>query len=230
MFIVEPLPMLMDGLFAWRFRIGNDFNKIFESHDDLHDKVNVIAQEMRIDKEILVKKSSSTTAHGNSLLPGMAGFLIDPSFASNIFVIKHELSHIKNNDNLIVPLISIIAGIIAGLAAARFFPQVIVGGFILSRLIGLITTWITLPLICQWRERIADETALGYCTKEEKQAGLDFMEEQRQLQIKYRDQKDGWICMLWKKLIISPEGNFRLDILHPSLSRRCEYIKASIEK
>lgn len=124
---------------------------------------------------------------------------IDPDACA--FIIKHEISHIKNNDNFTVPCVHFIcqlAAAIFGMCCLSFFPAV---GLALS--VGLAS----FVLFSRWREAKADDFAIANSTESELRGGRRFFLAIQQANL---------------------ESSF--DIFHPSLSSRIQKIEQALKE
>ncbi len=178
---------------------------------------------------------------------GRAGIIINPEFACDLnldeleFILAHELAHIKANDYLRLCTAICVAGVISTLAASilvpstavYFTPAVIVLTKVSSpaAMVGQITSLFVKSIYSKRREKCADLLALSICSNEGKKAASDFFEKMRQSQLSYRNRnmEDNSFSSLYKKITITKDGNTRLDIFHPSLKERSEYLKSARE-
>lgn len=132
-----------------------------------------------------------------------------------IFVIKHEISHIKNNDrltNALVPGVYQLAASIFGMCSLSFWPAVGV-----SYTVGLVSTY----LCSQWRECSADDFAIENGSDEELKGG-------RRLHIAMKELAREERTTFWSQILISPDGDQRISTLHPSLTSRIDKIEKAL--
>jgi hypothetical protein len=131
------------------------------------------------------------------------------------WMIKHELSHIKNSDAFTTLCISgtcQLAASIFGMRYLSFWPALglayAVGetSDILSR---------------RWREAKADDFAIENSSDEELKGGRRSLKALQTVLIRKRTTR-------WKQLKISSSGNYMLDISHPSLTSRIQKIEDAL--
>lgn len=134
-----------------------------------------------------------------------------------IWCMKHEISHIKHNDNFTmkaVPCICEIAAYIFGThslslpLSSVIAPAVIVGG-------------VSEVLFSRWREAKADDFSIENSSDEELKGGRRFLVAQQEKNIEKR-------TTFWKRIVISASGNDRRDITHPSLTSRIRKIEGAL--
>ena len=131
------------------------------------------------------------------------------------WVVKHEIGHIKHNDNFIIPVVAGICQLVAsifGMCALPFFPA-----------LGLAWTvgMVAYGLFSRWREARADDFAIENSSDEELKGGRRFLMAMQKLN--YDDRKT-W----WKRVENSASGDQRIDILHPSLTSRIQKIEKAL--
>ena len=179
--------------------------------------------------------TTGAQAMGNTLFPGRAGIVIDPELFIDMpedqqeFLLAHEISHIKKNDVFSIFVGSALIGVIATVALCILFPPLAVfspvwgsGAFYLGALIS----GIAMACLSIWRESCADKLAFDACSEEGKKGAIQFFEDFREGGIEYRNEEDiSVISRIWRKFSITKQGNFRLDLLHPSLTSRIKYLK-----
>ncbi len=131
------------------------------------------------------------------------------------WVMKHEISHIKNNDTFTMPCVPCIcqlAASIFGMCSLSFLPAL---G--LAFTVGIVSR----ALFSQWREAKADDFAIENSSDEELKGGRRFLIAVKEASIEERN-------TFWKRVIISARGNNRLDILHPSITSRIHKIESAL--
>lgn len=131
------------------------------------------------------------------------------------FLLKHEISHIKNNDVFTIALVPAICSL----------SIVIFGMFFLSFLaticLGVSISEISKSLFSQWREAKADDFAIQNSSDEELKAG-------RRLLIAMQAVNIDECKAFWKRIMTSANGDNRLDIFHPSLTSRIQKIDKTL--
>ncbi len=218
----EHLPEGVTDLFGMR----RSFQYPFTPH--LQKRVEQIAQEMKIAKEVHVRFynncSSPFTATGTRIGPGQALVFVDETtylgMAPNEqeFLIRHELSHIYNNDTLL--------GTINYVGALLFMsflfdwsigrPDSITGQLTKGALCDLFAS-ILFYLSIRCIEQRADRTAVATChdNKDEVAAGgAQYLGRLKESQRWSRDQ------IPFGSLLISESGENRFDLEHPPLEDR----------
>ncbi|MEI6242833.1 MAG: M48 family metalloprotease [Chlamydiota bacterium] len=132
------------------------------------------------------------------------------------FLIKHEISHLKNNDSFHYHL----SGLIITVASAILFP------FIMPFRISLSLSFIN-PIhsiihhqYSKYRENKADEFAIENSTPEELKGGLRFFKNYQEIGKKVHD--------IGHWFFYSSKGDYRLDFTHPSVSSRVQKIEKEL--
>lgn len=149
-----------------------------------------------------------------------AAILIAPGFyeadkEACCWTMKHEISHIKNNDSFTVqcvPGICQLAASIFGMCFLSFLPAV---GLAFS--VGMISN----SLFKRWREAKADDFAIENSSDEELKGGRRVLLAMQEANIKERNTS-------WSKFWISADGNNRLDISHPSVTSRIKKVEKTL--
>jgi len=131
------------------------------------------------------------------------------------FAIKHEISHIKHNDAFtmsFVPLVCQLAAAIFGLYYLSFSYAVrlaVTAGFISNSLFSV------------WREEKADDFAIENSSNEELKGARRLFIAMQEIHIKLSDTFLG-------SILITPDGENRLDFEHPSLKSRIQKIEKAL--
>ncbi len=181
------------------------------------DKVNIRKDLIFIEVSSLGFASALGT---NIFKNGDAVILVAPGFyeadkdACN-FVMKHEISHIKNNDLFTmhgVPCVCQLAASIFGMHSLSFWLALGI-----SFTVGIVSR----ALFSQWREAKADDFAIANSSEQELKGGRRFFIAIQQLNIEERN-------TFWKRIAFSATGNTRLDILHPSTTSRIQKIEGAL--
>lgn len=204
---------------SYRLHTTDNQNRLKQLVDDK-------AKQLDIRKEVKVGcGSDNAQAIGMNWLNFPCEVMISPILVSSTeaiqgqgFIVAHELSHIKNNDLLTIPGIGFLVALSSSIALSTlglisFIPHVLAVVFI---------THIATAVFSQYREKIADQTALTICTKEEKEGAIQIFEAMQKEQLKIRNEN------MLGKLFISDAGEDRLDIMHPSLASRISMIQQSL--
>lgn len=148
-----------------------------------------------------------------SLAPG----LHDKDKEACHWVMKHEISHIKNNDTFTMPLIGSISSTATAVFGTLTMPWFSATALTIS--VGLTA----FSLFSQWREGEADNFAIENSSNEELLGG-------RRILMAFQQMNLDECQTFWKKIAVSSYGNNTLDISHPSLTSRIEKIEKVLEK
>jgi Zn-dependent protease with chaperone function len=235
------------GCFPWRFYLHEDAKFLDqEKRQRLELKIQELAAKLEIGKtvELIEVKGLAVCAQaqGNALLPGRCGIAIDPLPFTALpeemleFLMAHELSHIKANDVVMMGAFACIAGMIAVLAMGILFPSSAVYfsspiwmALVCSpaALVSTAVAGVTLILFSRWAEEQADKLGFSICSDAARGDAYKFFDCIRLAQIKHRNE-DGlsFFHSLFRKILITEDGNFRLDVLHPPLTKRIHYLKS----
>lgn len=132
-------------------------------------------------------------------------------------IMRHEYTHIRNNDGIMLPCVTTVASTVAA----------ILGCATLSALPSLLLTSITSVssyyLYSQFLERRADDAAIKHSDKKELQAFLKILKQGQTQSLLIRRLQG-----LKAKLIISSTGDNRFDLSHPSMSSRIAKLEKAI--
>jgi len=241
----------MAGLFPWQCYIQKDAKRLSTDHRQLlQEKINKLTKKLGIQKEIeLIEIEAfytSLQALGSNVFPNKAGIAIDPNLLKEMpfdmqeFVLAHELSHIKNNDLIKVNLYAGIVAAIVTAVAGILFPSLNVRfskrGMALSgytspaAIIGSFVGLYAFVFFSKKYEEAADKMAFSVCSKEAQLEGINFFKICQEYHISNRKEIDSLLAKIWNKMMYTSEGDFRLDILHPSLSKRIQYLQLELSK
>jgi hypothetical protein len=224
------LPLVKQSLFfSQRVYKGDpDYNTTLKRlpGNRVKEEIQPFLDKEKIRKDLIVVETPNLgicAAEGTNLFKkGDAVVMLAPGFHNKDkeachWVIKHEISHIKNNDPFTIPLI----GAISSMAAAVF------GTLTMSRLSAtLLTAAVGLTafsLFSQWREGKADDFAIKNSSDDELLGGRRFFMAFKEMNLHERK-------TFWKKIEITSYGNNTFDVLHPSLTSRIEKIEKLLEK
>lgn len=203
------------------------------------DKIKKIAEQFGINKEISVTIDNSQCGSilGNNLFPGSASIILSNEYDEKTtdFITKHEMTHLKNSDTITIPVVEWVSATVGYVGISYLFPTINPFFYLVAAIsIDLVTA----STFSKWREEIADKTALEYCDEETKQKALEFFEDSIKQCIKKRNEfskgtdlfSTEGLCNLLNKMKYSEDGNNRYDLVHPSNTERCRYIKEIIKK
>ena len=141
---------------------------------------------------------------------------IDPEASQ--WAIKHEIGHIKSSDVLTLPII----GAISSLAAAILFMNSN-ASFMRKMVFTALAGSITSTLFTRWRENAADNFAIENSTDEELLEGRRVL---MAFQQTFLSQRVNW----WTNLLISSNGDCRIDLWHPLRSQRITNIEVELAR
>lgn len=245
-----PFLLVMNGIFPYRLHFQKDA-KLLDSaqREFVESKTKELAKKLGISKpvELIEVKGLVMVAQalGAEILPGRIGIAIDPEIVNSTtkeeleFLIAHELSHIKANDNIRVGVLGLIS-VITTLALSVLFPSlathfsapVILVSTLLfpisspAVLIAKIVAYTSLFIFSKWQEECADKRGHCVCSDAAKQAAPEFFENIRKSQLAVRNDEEGsCLSKLWNRFSITAEGNSRLDVFHPSTTDRINYLE-----
>jgi Zn-dependent protease with chaperone function len=231
------IPTVANGLASWRLRecCQDDSIYIVSKRKELVTKVDEIAKKLGIDKKLEVSFITGLTvcaqAMGNTIFPGKAGLAIDPNLLDKLpsgdlkFLVAHELSHIKHNDTLTIPLLTGLVQLISTVALSILFPYATAISAIsyTAFAVGLIT----FSLFSRYREECADKKAYSICSQEGKKGAINFLTNLKNGNIQYRNEENiNVFSSLWRKIKVNEQGDVRWDVLHPSFQTRIDYLRA----
>ena len=161
--------------------------------------------------------------HGtNFFTKGDAIIYVTPKF-QNVdkeachWLVKHEISHIKNNDLFtmsFVPAICSMAGAIFSTLTMPVIPALLV-----TMSIGAIAS----AIFSQYREGKADDLAIAESSVAELKGGRRFLMSMQAINLKERK-------TFWKKITVSSTGEYRLDFAHPSTASRLKKIEDKLKQ
>jgi len=231
---------------SWRLYCQKDARSLDQKkRGDLESKVQSLANKLAINKPIQLIEITDITppmkTQGNALLPGKAGIAFDPEFADQIseeefeFWMAHQLVHIKANDFVWFAVVPIAIGVITTIAMSVLFPSSAthfsIPGIYNSHAaaIGIIASAISIIFFSRWREASADKLGSSICSEAVKKAGLAAFNSMAKDNIEYRN--EGGISLLsslWRKFLLTSDGNSRFNILYPSIQTRITYLSQSI--
>jgi Zn-dependent protease with chaperone function len=141
---------------------------------------------------------------------------IDPNASS--FVIKHEISHLKNNDQFTANAFALVSTL-AALALTHSYENE-------SRAADIVAFAGAIPLVSYryYAEGKADDFAIANSSIDELKGGRRIFKAMQQLYLESRQKAP------WRKLLISSQGENQLDVIHPSLSSRIQKIEAKLKE
>ena len=229
-----------------------------EKRAALEEKIQELALKMGITKPIeLVEAPESAlpfSSFGSNIIPLKMGIFISPKAMDELklsddeceFLLAHEIAHLQSNDEIKLTALRVVASAITTVALGIIFPDSLLFDFPLfitipaSLLIGPLSlasiggfaagALFSLSFVKQIEKR-ADLRGFHHSSPAEKQASPGFFQKFIGLQLGNRENPSD--TALQKRLlswIISPEGNNRLDVVHPPLTERVRYMKDRLAK
>ncbi|MBM3191043.1 MAG: hypothetical protein FJZ63_00115 [Chlamydiae bacterium] len=150
------------------------------------------------------------------------------------FLLGHELAHIKKNDILTTLALRLTVAAICTVAFAWLFPAANI--FFVSTLMaplvpiscaalaGHLSGTLASALYMRFIESRADKLGWEYSSLEGKRAAPSFFKKIIDFQLKTRNNSSTPLSLFIRKLLISEEGNSRIDIVHPPLTERVRYL------
>lgn len=148
----------------------------------------------------------------------MAKFFKEADPDAYNFILKHELSHIKHNDNILFGM----AGAVASCAAAILLT------LSLSPLFATIATsaigFTGLSILSNSAENRADQFAISNSSDEELKGGIRFFKGMQEFH------KDMRTESALAKIYINSSGDNNMDLFHPRFSQRIEQIRNELKK
>ena len=196
------------------------------AQNSLNTEIKPFFEQQGIRKDLLVLEmlnfSIFTSMGTNRFRQGDAIIKVLPGFKevdkhSYSWLIKHEIGHIKNNDNFTIPLVAAICSTTAAIFATIMLP--IIPAILITIAVGLIAQGI----FSQYREGKADDFAIANSSVDELKGGRRFMMSVQEVNKAKRK-------TLWNKLMGSSSGEDRLDYLHPSIASRLKKIERALEQ
>ncbi len=190
------------------------------------DKFSSFFNQVEIRKDAFVIKKYTAglcEAKGtNFSSEGKAVISIDPKFyevdqKACLWVMKHEVSHIKNNDNFTTPSVSAICSLGAAILSSFFLPVISV--FFVTMIGGIVGKII----FSRYVEGKADDFAIANSTDAELKAGRRFIKASMAHNLELRKENG-------LKIFFPTTGNNRLDFLHPSATSRLKKIEDALEE
>lgn len=228
------------SVFHWQLWFQKDVKLLDDkTRSSLEAKMLFLGDKLGIKKNLVlteVQDLMSGAQHiGNNFFQGPAYVAINPevfndiSIGSQEFILSHELSHIQNGDMLSLGLIASAADIITNLAIAILLPHispVTPNIMIYTEHMGTLIGFIALVFFSQKQEKCADLSAMSICSKEGQEAAPRLFKLIQEKSLAYRNNPNiSFLSSLWRKILFTSEGEHRLDVFHPSLKARINYLK-----
>lgn len=152
---------------------------------------------------------------------GAAIIFVAPSFytvdeKACLWVMKHEIAHIKSNDYFFMNMIAAFSSLPCAVFAIGFLNEI--SGFLLAMSFGMVSKifW------SRYRESKADDFANSHSSLEELRGGRRFLLSLRAVAI------EEYKKSIWNKLRLSRLGEWRFKYLHPSTKHRLQKIEGAL--
>jgi len=134
------------------------------------------------------------------------------------WVMKHETSHIKNNDCFTMQLVPAICTIAAATFSTFQMQLPVIPSILITITVGIIAQ----AIFSTYREGKADDLAIAESSVEELKGGRRFLMACKEVNLEARK-------TTWTKIAISSSGENRFDILHPSTASRLRKIEDALQ-
>jgi len=227
-------PVFYDGIFAIPLDLKDDMVCVGYNRQPLQAKVKALKKKIQIEKNLIINEKCNSgimRALGNSILPGKAGILVDPVVVSRLneprqeFSIAHELFHIKLNDAVTINLLAAAVTLVAAIALTILFPHLPFFS-VTMQWTPLLVGFVAQGAFSKFCEKRADLLALSVCSEDAKNNAYKLFEGLRVLHKQHREATNVSILVsLWRRITITPDGDYRLGFAHPSFSERVRYLK-----
>lgn len=208
----------------------NEIIKYIKYEDEFNQRIKtelqLFLQQHKIREDLFffqLKNRKICSSHGtNFFKKSDAVIFIYPGFyeknkASCMWIIKHEIAHIKNNDNFKANLFAAISSLLTAIFASLHT------SIISTTLIAIIVGGVARVIASLYCEKKADNFAISNSTIDELKSIKHFLENLRRIQ-------KGSRRTCWRKVKFSSKGENRFDFRHPTLSSRILKIKQALEQ
>lgn len=213
-----------------------------QKKNEIQSKIAQLSSLLKINKTVeLFEKQSFfliAQAQGINLLCGRAAVAINPNKCNDMpdnqieFILAHELSHIKANDALWLSTILTITVLASDILSPFNFltygvPLLLCS--IATTILSITVFIVTAAFFSKWIEKRADLSAISICSDKAKAESVSFFQQIKKNHILYRNEQNiNHILKAWRRLVITEEGDYRLDIFHPSINTRIAYLNQAI--
>lgn len=171
---------------------------------------------VRADLKIVLEQEPVFAAAGSNIsyFGGKAEILMPEGFqeadpAAFSFLLKHQISHIRSNNNI-------------SNQWAHKIPTIVAFNVCLPA--QLIAETVSGKIFAQWRESAADDFAICNSSISELKGGISFFSAARAHNLKLRESR------FFGKFLFSPNGESRMDWDHPSIKSRLAKIQRALEE
>lgn len=214
--------------------IPNLFIQYFEANreseecefaNEVHEKMDSLYQKESIRKDLIIEETISKTVGqmfgSNIEKTGKAKihlplFLYRDDKEAFYFLYKHELSHVKHNDNLVLSMAGTLSILVSSFAISYFSNNLLLHNFG-CQAIGLLG----FLFYSRYAEARADRFAIQNSSDRELEGGIRLFQEYLGLEFKGANRHLRWVH--------DAKGNYLLDIFHPSLSSRIQTIQRELQ-
>ncbi len=132
-----------------------------------------------------------------------------------IWMMKHEISHIKHNDMFRIQAVLFVCQLAASIFGMRSL------SFYSACWVSSAVSIASLALFSQWIEAKADDFAIENSSDEELKGGRRILMAFQETNIEERN-------TFWKRIAFSASGDCRMDILHPPITSRIQKIERAL--
>jgi hypothetical protein len=177
-------------------------------------------------------------AVGTAHVAGFAGIALSPRNFAQLqsgkevqkikFLVGHELSHIKHDDNIFIKLVGGVAGVITGFLVKRTLAP-IEAFTVIKVLLIYIAVSMARRYVENWYsrrcEKRADLEGFSVCSRKEQEEEIKLFRNAIKENLRRRE-----ILLLCNQKreadrMFSPEGDTVIDTVHPKLSERVRYLE-----
>jgi Zn-dependent protease with chaperone function len=210
---------------------SDDCKKMTTIKSKIEAKAKALGLKKNPQVKIVTTANHPAQAHGIEFSPFGCVITINPNLISQNaedFLIAHELAHIKSNDRFTIPGVGFLASLTSSIGLSILLSIGILSAPVSSGciLVAMIIGLVAQVAFSRYREVQADIKALSVCKYDEKGAMKDHLINIRKARINFRGEKNiSLLTQIYRKLTISETGEFRLDIMHPSLASRIQRIE-----
>jgi Zn-dependent protease with chaperone function len=245
------LSHIPEPIFSWRFVFQRDERVLSpERRRDLENRIAKLAIQMGVNKKLYLLErrnmgEAAAQAQGMTKIPGRAGIAIHAEYFDELFdennieeidfILAHEIGHITQNWlpaeialGTAIPVTAVIIAVAMLILCPPTLPIIIAAVALctLTLAVGMPGMVISQIAFSRRNEKQADRAAFEACSKSTTRTVIaNLKESQRYLQRKRNEERRPFLKRLWRKITISPQGNNRLDLFHPSLSQQIAYLE-----
>lgn len=148
-----------------------------------------------------------------------ANIYVPPGFynmdkESFIFVLKHEIAHIKNNDYVMISLVTGICSIVFTIFSIYALALPFWAGIIIAPISSVLFK----NIVSQFQERAADDFAITESDEEGLKGGRRFLKSWQMLADEEGVENDDFLSRVW--ILSHPSGHSRIEKIEEEMSQR----------